>query len=212
MQQPAPRWRRRKAERPRELIEAALTVFDERGFAEGRLEDVADLAGVTRATIYLYFESKEDVLRAVAGTFVPDIDKIEGALRELNDAAAETRLVRAVHLVCEALAEIRVAKTLRLVIAESLNYPDIARDYRDVLVRNAATVLAKVIRQGVKTGAFAEDTNVVSAARVAVSGALMMALYQVLYSSSFPGRLNPYADPAMVADHAETLLRGLKKR
>src|SRR5215471_7056245 len=60
-----PRWRRRKDERPAEIIAAALASFAERGFAATRLDDIARRAGVTRGTLYLYFPSKEELFKAV---------------------------------------------------------------------------------------------------------------------------------------------------
>ena len=60
-----PRWRRRKAARPEEILAAALDVFVERGFAAARLQAVARRAGVTKGTIYLYYPSKEARFKAV---------------------------------------------------------------------------------------------------------------------------------------------------
>src|SRR5258706_16088126 len=60
------RWRRRKDARPQEILEAALSVFAEKGFAAARMEQIAARAGVSKGTIYLYFNSKEAVFRALA--------------------------------------------------------------------------------------------------------------------------------------------------
>ncbi len=46
-ERPAPRWKRRKEARPQEVIDAALELFAERGFAQTRLDDVATRAGVS---------------------------------------------------------------------------------------------------------------------------------------------------------------------
>jgi AcrR family transcriptional regulator len=51
-----PRQRRKEA-RPAELLAAALEVFAEKGFAATRLEEIAARAGVSKGTVYLYFES-----------------------------------------------------------------------------------------------------------------------------------------------------------
>ena len=71
---PKPRWQRRKDARPEEIISAALEVFADRGFAATTLEDIARKAGVTKGTIYLYFENKEALFKAlIRGTIVPVI-------------------------------------------------------------------------------------------------------------------------------------------
>src|SRR4051794_31297138 len=56
-----PRWERRKDARPQELLEAAIDLFVERGYAATRLEDVARCAGVSKGTLYLYYENKEEL-------------------------------------------------------------------------------------------------------------------------------------------------------
>ena len=75
-----PRWERRKDARPQELLEAALDLFVERGYAATRLEDVARRAGVSKGTLYLYYENKEELFKAVVR---------ENAGRHLQDAFRE---------------------------------------------------------------------------------------------------------------------------
>src|SRR6202023_3996514 len=51
--------RRRKADRPKEILEAAFEEFSRNGYATTTLDQVAVRAGVTKGTIYVYFENKE---------------------------------------------------------------------------------------------------------------------------------------------------------
>src|SRR3954447_18784871 len=60
----APR-RRRKETRPQELLDAALALFVEKGFAATRSEEVAHAAGVSKGTLYLYYPSKEELFKEV---------------------------------------------------------------------------------------------------------------------------------------------------
>ena len=60
----SPRKRRPDA-RPAEILAAALDLFTERGFPATRLEDVARRAGLSKAAIYLYFEDKTSLLKAI---------------------------------------------------------------------------------------------------------------------------------------------------
>src|ERR1700758_5488820 len=57
------RWNRRKDDRPAEILEAAVRVFAHKGFAATRMDDIARAAGVTKGTIYLYFDGKEAVFK-----------------------------------------------------------------------------------------------------------------------------------------------------
>src|SRR2546428_4769857 len=92
-----PRWRRRKNARPDEILAAALEVFADRGFAATKLEDVARKAGVTKGTIYLYFENKEALFKAlIRQTIVPVIAKGEALAQSFTGSARDLfeRLVR----------------------------------------------------------------------------------------------------------------------
>ena len=55
--------RRRKEARPQELLDAALALFVQKGFAATRAEEVAAQAGVSKGTLYLYYPSKEELLK-----------------------------------------------------------------------------------------------------------------------------------------------------
>lgn len=82
------RWRRRKDARPGEILDAALACFTERGFAATRLEDVAQRAGVTKGTLYLYFRNKEELFEAVVRqSLVPYIEGLEAAVLSATEPA-----------------------------------------------------------------------------------------------------------------------------
>lgn len=53
--------RRRKHARPRELLAAARDLFVERGFAATRTGEIAERAGVSKGTLYVYFDTKENL-------------------------------------------------------------------------------------------------------------------------------------------------------
>ena len=74
--------RRRKAERPHEIIEAAFAEFSRNGYATTTLDQIAERAGVTKGTIYVYFENKEHL-------FISD-----GARAHESDARHRTGHVR----------------------------------------------------------------------------------------------------------------------
>src|SRR3979411_88916 len=59
----SPKWRRQPEHRPQQIIEAALEVFGECGLAHARLQDIANRAGVSKGTIYLYLPNKEELFR-----------------------------------------------------------------------------------------------------------------------------------------------------
>ena len=60
-----PKFRRRAEARPDEVLDAALALFVERGFAATRVEDIAARAGLSKGAVYLYFPSKEAILEGL---------------------------------------------------------------------------------------------------------------------------------------------------
>src|SRR6202165_5809110 len=133
-----PRWRRRKNARPEEIIAAALEVFADRGFAASKLEDVARRAGVTKGTIYLYFENKEALFKAIVReTIVPVIAKGEAVAQSFTGSARDLfeRLVREYWRL---VGETSLAAIPKLMMAEAGNFPEPARfSYHEVLTRRA---------------------------------------------------------------------------
>ena len=140
-----PKWRRRKEARPNEIVDAALEVFAEKGFAAAKLDDIARRAGISKATLYLYFETKEEIFRAVARAAV-------ASLREALEAPAEASgglfaefaprlLLRAAGM----MAGGRVPTIARMVIGESRNFPDLAHIWHDDVVNSVIGILAEII-------------------------------------------------------------------
>ena len=149
-----PRFRRRKDARPEELIRAAVALFGEQGFAATNLKDVAKRAGVSKGTVYLYFKSKEDLLRAAVRTsVVPIVDAADELEVDAEGTAAEllrTLLVRWV----EEFEERGVAGVPKLVMAEAGNFPELAEDYVSSVLRRVRRLVARVLKRGVRDGEF----------------------------------------------------------
>ncbi len=55
------------------LLDAARTVFEERGYDDTRMSDIARAAKVSHGTVYTYFDSKDEVLREACTTFIDEI-------------------------------------------------------------------------------------------------------------------------------------------
>ena len=65
------------------ILDAALTVFAERGYEAARLDDVAAKAGVAKGTLYLYFKDKEALFEAL----------VRGAVSPILDGSARLRAI-----------------------------------------------------------------------------------------------------------------------
>ncbi|MBP6670144.1 MAG: TetR/AcrR family transcriptional regulator [Gemmatimonadales bacterium] len=152
-----PRWRRRPEDRPEEILRAALRVFAERGFAQARLEEVARKAGVSKGTLYLYFDSKDALFRAVVrATKGPILAESEAWLDAFEGSAREA-LAHFIRGMWRRMADPDQAAISRLVHSEIKHFPELARFYFEEVVLRARRLLERVLARGVASGEFRPD-------------------------------------------------------
>lgn len=123
------------------ILDAALAVFLDRGFAGTRMADVADRAGVAKGTLYLHFRDKaalfEGVLRAVV---VAPLAGLAAAAPAPGERVRDV-LARLFHPVLRDMESSRRAALVRLVIAEGARFPEIAATYRRVVIDPGAAAI-----------------------------------------------------------------------
>ena len=149
----APRQRRKQA-RPQELLEAALDLFVEKGFAATRSEEVAARAGVSKGTLYLYYPSKEELLKEVIRHNV--VNRIaEGVeiVRAFEGSTAQL-LADTMRLWWERIGETRASGILKLLMSEARNFPEIAQFYVDEVAVPGERLIAEVVQRGIDRGEF----------------------------------------------------------
>jgi AcrR family transcriptional regulator len=168
-----PRWERRKEARPQELLAAALDLFVERGFAATRLEDVAKRAGVSKGTLYLYFENKDELFKAVVrNTIVPVIGAAEVTIAA--DETCSAALLRSVILSWwERLGATKASGIIKLVTAEANNFPDLACFYQDEVINRGTKMISTLLARAVERGEF-RPMNVTVMTQVLVAPMLML--------------------------------------
>ena len=146
------RWRRLPGERPHQLIDAALDVFSEFGYSAAKLDEIAHRAGVSKGTIYLYFESKEELFKAVVN------DVIAAQLRSAHHGpsaqSASEALERALRGNWAFTTHPRFDGWFRLLIAELPKHPDLLAFYNREVIDRAWAILESVIARGVASGEF----------------------------------------------------------
>jgi AcrR family transcriptional regulator len=154
-----PRWQRRPEARPDEIIDAALAVFGESGFARAKLDDVARLAGVSKGTLYLYFDSKESLFREmVRARVVASLAEAEDFARGYEGSARDllVQLVRWMYTRIRGEPMIRIS---RLVQSELSYFPELARFYFDEVILRARRLVEEVLERGTAAGEFRLSTN-----------------------------------------------------
>ena len=174
---PRARRARRKESRPSELLQAALELFIERGFAATRLEDVASRAGVSKGTLYLYFRSKDELFKAVVrGGILPAIAKAEALVGQF--AGSTSDLLRAIVTgIWSSVGSTLLSGIPKLIISESGNFPDLAQFYYREVIQRGLAVMAGVLRRGVQRGEL-RKLDIDPVARAMMGPILLMMLWR----------------------------------
>jgi AcrR family transcriptional regulator len=203
-----PRFERRKGARPSELTAAALELFVEKGFAATRLEDVATRAGVSKGTLYLYFDSKEDLFKAVIrGGIVPAIMEAEQLIDKFEGSAAD--LVRdIVSGWYKLIGSTRLGGIPKLMIAEARNFPEIAQFYHDEVVARGLKMMSRALKRGIDRGEF-RPVDVEHTVQVMIAPLIHFALWRHSFAPCAPRNLDP---DRYLASYLFIVLEGLRTR
>jgi AcrR family transcriptional regulator len=144
-----PRWRRLPEERPRQILEAALEVFAERGLSAARLEDIAKRAGVSKGTIYLYFPNKEELFREVVrNSVIAYIERAEATLT--NQADAEQALRDWMTGYWAWLRSPVFPAMHRLVNSEMHSFPDLVAFYATEVIERAHRLICDILERAME--------------------------------------------------------------
>jgi AcrR family transcriptional regulator len=172
-----PRFERRKDARPGEILDAALDLFVEKGFAATRLEDVAQRAGVSKGTVYLYFDSKEDLFKAVIRSgMVRAIEEAERRVAAYPGSAAD--LLRELYTAWwQNIGGTKLAGIPKLMISEAQNFPELARFYYEEVIQRGSQLFARTVERGIERGEF-RRVNVDHTVRAIVAPLIMRAILE----------------------------------
>ncbi len=164
MSEPLPkaRWRRLPEERPRQILDAALAVFAERGLAAARLDDIARRAGLSKGTIYLYFPNKEELFREVVrGTVIAFIERAEEFAQAERDP--KQALLAWMAGYWEWLRSPVFPAMHRLVHSELRSFPDLAAFYATEVVERVHRLVCHLLERGMDVGIFRRVDALVAA-------------------------------------------------
>lgn len=201
-----PKFRRRPADRPAEILAAALEVFAARGFQGARLEEVAKRAGVSKGALYLYFETKADLFRAVVTDAIsPNIERVKAV------AAADLPLEQVVRMALPMLArqvvsDRRISGVVKLVIAESRNHPELATIWRESVVEPGVELMSGLIARAQARGEVRSGDP-----RLFAFGLMGPMVLSMVWRETFePVGAEPIDVVALAEQHVETVLMGMR--
>jgi len=201
---------RRKQARPQELLDAALALFVEKGFAATRSEEIAQRAGVSKGTLYLYYPSKEELFKAVIRqTLSALIAEGQEAVGSFQGSSSEL-LSFLLHTWWERIGNTPAAGIHKVLLAEVRNFPELAQFYTDEVIIPADRLFSSCVQRGMDSGEFRALPS------HEVAHALMAPLiFMAVHRHSFGACPvhGPDMDPSLLLNtHLELVLRGLEVR
>ena len=198
---------RRKDARPGELLEAALELFVEKGFAATRAEEVAKRAGVSKGTLFLYFSSKEELFKAVVRENLSGQFTEWNAMFEQFPGTTPEMLKFCMQSWWDRIGSTKASGITKLMMSEAGNFPELAEFYKAEVIRPGNLLIQRLIQRGIDRGEFrAVD------AKKAVYTVMAPMLFLALWTHSFgtlkdaSTLLNP---EEFLATQLDTLLHGL---
>jgi AcrR family transcriptional regulator len=199
--------RRRKAERPQEIIEAAFAEFSRNGYATTTLDQIAERAGVTKGTIYVYFESKEHLFISMVRDFTkPTMETMQDMFKTHDGSTAD--LLRAqFSFIYEHLVEDRRRReVVRMLIAEATRFPELADRYHAEILRPCLDMLRQAIQRGVDRGEI-RNSAIVEQPQVVIGPIALVDVWMMLFDDRQPLDLKAYFNA-----HLDMVLNGVLAR
>ena len=199
---------RRKEARPGELLDAALDLFVEKGFAATRVEEVAARAGVSKGTLFLYFPSKDELFKAVMR------ESIAGRLVEWNSdfeafkGSSCDMLGYCMNSWWDRVGATRASGLTKLMMSEAANFPDIAAFYQHEVVQPGHSLIRRILQRGIDRGEF-RPMDLDYAVYSVVAPMVFMILSQHSMGVCMPNNLT--LDPQKyIAAQLDILLNGVR--
>ena len=176
-----PRFQRRKEDRPQEITEAAFEVFAEKGYAKARVQEVATRAGVSKGLLYLYFETKQALFKAVIRSVV--IRRLDALLAAVDKTELSSEAFMRGPLVdfMKTVPGSPVAVVIRLLIAEGQRHPDLVDYYWDNVVAKGLAAITAIVERGVERGEF-RDTDVTRLPQLVLAPVMVSVIWRILFA------------------------------
>ncbi|HOB86387.1 MAG TPA: TetR/AcrR family transcriptional regulator [Bacillota bacterium] len=154
---------KRTGEKYLSILLAAIKIFARYGYHRTRVSDIAREAGVADGTVYIYFNSKEDILISLFQEMMEQF--VQGLQTELDACGnAEEKLKKLIHYHLETLEkqpdQAKVTQLELRQIDQSIN-EGISRPLMDYF-----QMIEEVIKEGQDTGFFRPEINVRTARKV----------------------------------------------
>jgi AcrR family transcriptional regulator len=193
-------------QRRQQILDAALAIFSEKGFAEATTAEIARTAGIAEGTIYKYFPSKRELMVAVIKTFA-----LTEPLLSLFDHAGETDFPAFFTAVLENrmnLIEGSKKGEPLLLMGELLRDPELKEIFNRQVIRPIITTMEKFYGSGVTAGYFRPlDTTIITQAM----GGLVIGLLMLNLLEGESSPLKGISRQKLATEIVELVLKGIQQ-
>ena len=196
--------RRRKAERPQEILEAAFVEFSRNGYAMTTLDQIAERAGVTKGTIYVYFENKEHLfISMVREVTKAALDTVHEMLETHEGSTADLLRAQFSFIYQHIVEDRRRREVLRMLIAEAPRFPELADRYHQEILRPCLDMLRQAIQRGMDRGEI-RHSAIVDLPQVIIAPIALVDMWMMMFDDRQPLDMKAYFDA-----HLDLVLNGL---
>lgn len=173
---------RRKAERPGEILEAAYEEFSRNGYAATRLGDVAARAGVTKGTVYVYFENKEQVFASMVQEVLRPVEERVAAFLATSQGSGPDLVADLLRFLYAFIADDpRPREVIRLLIAEARRFPDLVDEHDARMIGPVVEHLRRSLGEARERGEL-RAMGVEDVPEVLISPAFALNVWMLLFS------------------------------
>jgi AcrR family transcriptional regulator len=199
--------RRRKAERPHEILEAAFVEFSRNGYAVTTLDQIAERAGVTKGTIYVYFDNKEHLfISMVRHVTKTTLDTVEDMFETHAGSTADLLRAQFSFIYQNIVEDRRRREVVRMLIAEAPRFPALADRYHQEILKPCLEMLRQAIQRGIDRGEI-RKCSIIDSPQVVIAPIALVDLWIMMFDDRHPLDLKAYFDA-----HLDLVLNGLLEK
>jgi TetR/AcrR family transcriptional regulator len=206
---PSHKRERRKDARPGELLDAALELFVEKGYAATKVEEVAAHAGVSKGTLFLYFQSKQELFEAVVRKNIADHFPTWNQEFEQFTGSTAEMLVYALESWWDRIGNTAASGITKLLMSEARNFPELADFYTQEVIKPGNELFVRIFQRGIDRGEFRSVPLPLTIYSV-ISVIMFLTMWKHSFSCTLP---DAQIDPKkFIHNHMDLLINGLVKK
>lgn len=195
----------RRRDREAAIVAAAIDEFRTSGLANARLDDIATKAGVAKGTLYLYFDSKEDLFKAAVRSLIHPLFEAMEQQVAVFEGPTEQLLRQAIRtMYLNAAENSGGCELMRLMIAEGHRMPDLAEFYRSEVAARGLATLRMIVWRGIAKGEF-RQSPAAEFPHLLLAPCKLSMTWQLIFGKDHGLDLERYAEA-----HAEFVLAALR--